>query len=113
MTLERDLRRALAPVDPPPGFADAVLAHLGTGLPEAAGEARRPSRLVWRWLPLGLAASLMAAVLGGAAWLEQQRGRQAALAGEQVIEALRVTSHELNDIRARAIQRMAPHGETP
>jgi hypothetical protein len=114
MNFEGDLRRALEPVDPPPGFADDVLARLGTRPRSPAHSTAPPPGTMAPWLPLGLAASLLAAVLGGAAWLEQERQRQAAEARDQVIQALRLTSHQLNEIRTRAVERAIPiNGDTP
>jgi hypothetical protein len=111
MSLERDLRQALRRVDPPAGFAEAVLSRLEPG---RGAEPPLPRRAVGptRWLPLGLAASLVAAALGGAAWLEQERHQQGAMAADQVRQALRISSQQLNDIRARALERVAPQGET-
>jgi hypothetical protein len=112
MTLDRQLQRALQPIDPPDGFADRVLARLGEQhgvLPvprtQRFGRARR-------WVPLALAASLGVAVLGSAAWLEQQRQRQGAEASAQVRQALRITTQELNDIRARALDGGRVQGES-
>jgi hypothetical protein len=86
--LEKELRRALRPVEPQAGFAARVAARIDA-------ERRRrvpPPRL---WAGAALAASLVLAVLGTHQW-ELQRERQGLEARAQLIQALRVTSEKLD-----------------
>ncbi len=95
--LEVQLRAALQPVAPPADMSRRLLQRF-TG--ESAPSAH--ARVAWRWQwPLALAASLALVMIGvrvhsqRQAALEQEQGRQARL---QVIEALRMTSHELDRV---------------
>jgi hypothetical protein len=91
--LEEQLRAALRPLDPAPDFTARVLARLaaqrgGTQVPRAP----RPRRV---WVPLALAASLAGVLALSLAWHEW-RARQGLEARRQLIQALRVTSEELD-----------------
>jgi hypothetical protein len=85
--LDAELRRALRPVDPPPGFTGRVLARVSQGQ-------RSPRHTRWR-IPLGLAAAVLLGL--GIYMRAQQRQQLAGLeARRQVIEALRLTDEKLD-----------------
>ena len=109
--LERQLRRALRPVEAPQGLADRVLVALPerranvTPLVVAAAPARKARRFL---LPLALAASLISAVFLGqkvaqqrniiesaqqAQRIAEERGREAS---RELMQALRITSQKLD-----------------
>ena len=95
---EQPLRDALRAVEPPPGFADRVLARHAR-----ASRASRAAR--WR-LPLALAASLL--VAGVALWAVHQQSRETErglLAAEQLRAALEITSTQLE----RVHRSLEPH----
>ena len=96
---ERELRQALQGVEPPPGFAERVMA-------KHAQEPLQPTLLQrllafvppeHRWLTGAVAASaaLLAIAIVGHQWREQ-REREGLEARKQLIEALRVTSEKLD-----------------
>jgi len=84
MNLDEELKLALQRKQPPPGFRERVLSAT-----------RRPRRT---WRPLA-AAALLTLVVGGttARYIEQRR--EGERAKEQVLLALRITSHTLRDTR--------------
>lgn len=96
--LEKALREALRPVDPGEGFTARVLSRLAAQ-PQAEGARRDVAprhTLAGRrvWIPLALAASLVAAVVVGVGWHERRelRGLEAR---RELLEALRVTNQKL------------------
>jgi hypothetical protein len=111
--IESELRRALRPVDPPPGFAERVMRALPPQRPPATvttlDVARSAPRVnAWRRLttPAALAASLVVAVLLGqqVAFERAAREQRAGLAASrELMQALRVTSQKLDDAY-RAVQ---------
>ncbi len=106
--LERRLREALRPVDPGEDFTARVLARLAAEPAAAAGRGHGSARLVpgrQLWIPLTLAASLVAAGVLGIQWRERRelRGLEAR---RELIEALRVTNQKL-DLAYRLVNR--PH----
>lgn len=84
MNLEDELKLALQRKEPPPGFRQRVLA--------ATRRPRHPFRSL-------AAAALLTVLIGGttAHFIEQRR--EGERAKEQVLQALRITSHELRDTR--------------
>ena len=116
--VESELRRALRPVEPPPGFAERVMRALPSQRPPATVTplliARHTPRVnAWRRLstPVALAASLVVAVLLGQlmAIERAQREQRAGLAASrELMQALRVTSQKL-DAAYQAVQ-SAPAG---
>ncbi len=95
--LERELRRALRPVDPSPEFTARLLAGLAPAR-DAATAVRRP----W-WRPVALAASVvLVSGLGVLLYQHQQRER----AHAQLLEALTITSRSLD----RAYRAVRWHG---
>jgi hypothetical protein len=96
MNLEEELKHALQRKDPPPRFRERVLAKCGAGpLTRADGRVREPAPH-YRSIA---AAVLLTAIIGGttARWIEQRR--EGERAKEQVLLALRITSHKLRDTR--------------
>jgi hypothetical protein len=96
--LEKNLRRALRPVDPGDEFTRRVMEGI-----ENSGTRRR-------WFPAGrqgaatavaLAASVVLVVVGVLAW-KQRHEAEGLAARAQVIEALRVTSDKL-DLASRLV----------
>jgi len=116
--MESELRRALRPVDAPPGFTARVMRALPSQRPPATVTplpiARHTPRAnAWRRLstPMALAASLVVAVLLGQhmAFERAQREQRAGLeASRELMQALRVTSQKL-DAAYQAVQ-SAPAG---
>jgi len=88
--LEQELKQALERKQPPPGFAARVAAAAAGG----AVQARRPVRMLPRWLPAAAAVLLIAG--GGAAYREHQ-GR---VAKDRVMLAMRITAGKLNHIQS-------------
>ena len=97
--LEQDLRRALRPLDPGPEFAARVVAALAHS--RARSAARR--RMLQRWAPVALAASIIAAVLIVRSDQQQLDARRGELAREQTIQALRIASRNLDSARRLAL----------
>ncbi len=84
MNLEDELKLALQRKEPPPGFRQRVLA--------ATRRPRRPYRSL-------AAAALLTLLLGGTTAHFIEERREGERAKEQVLQALRITSHELRDTR--------------
>ena len=110
---ENELRRRLAPVDAPAGFAERVMRALPAEWKPAvvsALPAPRRSRFQQFGLPAALAASLLAAVLLGQ-YTAQQRElraeREGLEASRELMQALRLTSEKL-DIAFEAVQSLQP-----
>jgi hypothetical protein len=94
--LEEELRRALRPLDPSPGFAERVTARV------ADGKRRRGLPARYRWLPAALAACLVLSLLVVYGW-QAHRQREGLAARQQLMQALRVTSEKL-DLAYRGVQ---------
>ena len=93
--MEDELRQALRRVEPPPGFADRVMARV-------------PSRKkAWPRNWMAAAAAILVAVLGAGSW-EYQRGRDQRIAAEQakaeLIFALELTSSKLQATRSKVLR---------
>lgn len=97
MNIEQELRDALRPKAPSPGFADRVMERL------AAEEGRAPQPAAPRWRAIA-AALTMTAILGGWAAREAAHRRASERAGDQVMTALRITSEKLNVARQHVQQ---------
>jgi len=95
--VEDALRRALRPVDPPPGFADRVIRRASA----------RPSHVTagGRWLArLATAAALVAAVSAGLwyrAGQEERRRAEGEAAKRQVLLSLEITSTRLRAVQMK------------
>jgi hypothetical protein len=88
--LEQELKHALDRKDPSTDFAERVTAAAAGG----AVPARRPVRVLPRWLPIAAAVLLIAG--SGAAY----RHHQGTLAKDRVMLAMRITAGKLNHIQA-------------
>jgi hypothetical protein len=102
MNPDARLRRALAPVDPPEGFAQRVRARV------AAQTRTRPApmRRVTRWL--AVAATVLAVLGGPLVWREYETRREALAARAQVLLALQIASRELNSAQRKVVRPVAP-----
>ena len=88
---EHDLRESLRHRDPPPDFADKVLAK--------ARESRAGGRSSRTWLA---AAALVVLMVGGGLFVQEQRRRaEGERAKEQLMVGLRITSSKLRDVQER------------
>jgi anti-sigma-K factor RskA len=96
MDIEDSLRRALRAEEPPPDFAQRVLAQV-----QAKGPARSPTGSLARWrVPVALAASLfVVAVTVGI--VQQQREARRRHSAQQLAIALEITSSQLNQVQQR------------
>jgi hypothetical protein len=94
---ERELRQAFERRPAPPGLKRKLLARKS---------AQRPQHLSVIWQRLAASIVLIAALAGGLEWrnLEEQRKDEAAR--QQVMKALRITAHALNQMNAQ----LAAHG---
>ena len=94
---EKQLKNALRPVDPGPDFLAGVMRRVQTLEPAANPPEglRRTVRARSRWLTVGLAASLVAAV--GIVQIQERREEaEGQRARQQLLAALHVTSEKLN-----------------
>jgi hypothetical protein len=95
---ERDLKESLKRREPPPGFAERVLAH--TYATEKPG--------FWGWRGLVAVAALALVMVGGGVFFVQEQRRQAEAEQkkEQLMAALRITGSKLRlvDERLSAIR---------
>lgn len=107
MNPDARLRRALAPVDPPEGFAQRVRARVAQ-----QSRVRQPSSggRALRWM--ALAATIVAVLAGPLAWREYEARRDALAARAQVLIALRIASRELNSAHRKVVRPMA-HTSAP
>jgi hypothetical protein len=92
MDLERELRNTLRRKDPPPGFADRVMARL-----EPQSIRKGPPR----WTPWAVAAALLLSTGGGVVYRQRQEQARGEQAKEQLLLALQVTGAQLDHVRAR------------
>jgi hypothetical protein len=93
--LERELRQALRPVDPPAGFADRVLQRAARG-PARRSIGRGP---MLRW---ATAAALVIGVSGGL-WYraEEHRRAEGEEARRQVLLSLQITGSKLHAVQMK------------
>jgi anti-sigma factor RsiW len=105
--LEEQLRHALRPIEPGEAFTERMLARLDRDTSHSRSRFRWPrsARRRAAWIPVALAASVVAAVLFRHELL-QRREERGIEAREQLIEALRVTSQKL-DLAYRIVNRPA------
>ena len=94
MDIERELRAALRPQEPGPEFTAAVLRRVE----KRASDAKRFS--TWR-IPVSLAASLALVFAGVRLIGYQQQQDQAAYVHQQLVQALAITSYELNQLQQK------------
>jgi hypothetical protein len=95
--MDDELRTALRRVDPPRGFADRVRARVERT--EAPATSPR-SRLAIP-LRLGMAATLVLAIGGGAWYRQEQRRAQGEEAKRQVLLSLNIAGSKLRAIETR------------
>lgn len=96
--LEARLRRALRPVDPGEQFTQRVLTRSANEPRRSIARVRRTT--MW-WTCAALAASLVLALLAAHEW-QARHTQQGLEARRQLLEALRMTSDEL-DVAYRAV----------
>jgi len=89
---EQELRQAFARRPAPPGLKRRLMERRRTARPQ------RPQGL---WMRLAASFLLAAAVAGGVAWHNMEERRKEEAARQQVMTALRITSHVLNQMNAR------------
>jgi hypothetical protein len=103
-SLERELRQALRPVDPPAGFADRVIAR-SRGPEHAAAPQKRARILMFPairsrvWIGSAVAAMLLVGVAGEQAHQRMEQRRKAEEAQRQFETALQVTDRALEHAR--------------
>ena len=110
MKLEDDLRAALARIEAPDGFAARVVARARVqDMERDDGPARPPQPATTRsWLVvLATAASLAVATSSGLLYLGHQKRADAERARRLALQALRLTSAELQQIQSRVVNRQA------
>jgi hypothetical protein len=112
-SLERELRQALRPVDPPAGFADRVIARTRT---DSAAQPKRARILMFPvlrsrvWIGSAVAALLLVGVVGEQAHRMEQR-RKAEEAQKQFETALQVTDRALEHTRQQLERAGIPFGD--
>lgn len=105
---EPSLRRALRRRQPPPDFADRVLARVRVRKSEE-GRHRRP-----RWVAAcAAAAAIIALVGGGAVYRENWQRARDERAKEQLLYALRVTGSQVRYLQARLAEAQQRSIELP
>jgi len=97
--LERDLRESLKRREPPPGFADKVIARA-----YATDESRESSRWSvfrsWRWQ--AAVAALLVVIIGGGLFVQEQRRKaDNERKKEQLIAGLEITASKLQKAQKR------------
>ena len=105
--LERDLKKALAPVDPGDRFTQAVMARV-RAQPQSAVEPPRQRPRVLQWLPAALAASLLMTIVMKHDERRTQELDEGLRARDELIAALRVTSEKL-DLAYQVVQNESAH----
>ena len=99
MNPDARLRNALAPVDPPDGFAQRVRARVAR---EGRVVAVAAPRRLPRWV--AIAAMLGAVIAGPLTYREYQMRREALAARAQVVLALQIASRELNSAHRKVVR---------
>lgn len=106
---DKALQRALRPQRPNPDFADRIVATLGSSAARPAwADFIRSRALRSRWLPVALAACLIAGV--GVVQLRQRAldAERANQARAQLLEALSIASDNVNIVRAAVAREEHP-----
>ena len=96
---ERELRRAMRRVEPPPGFAERVFAEAAAASGRRGWRGRLAGFLgppVRRW---AVAAAAALVILAGIGYEREMRRRQGELARQQVLEALEITAEQFQIAR--------------
>ena len=102
---ERELRQALERRPAPPGLKRKVMAERG----RLRTERIRSRTVIWQRLAASLA--LAAVVGGGFAWREREEERKGEEARRQVMIALRITGHALNQMKTQLAAHHRANGE--
>lgn len=93
--VERDLRESFRRTQPPPGFADRVLART------RQSESKR-TFLVWL-----AAAALVVLMVGGVGFVrEQRRQAEGEMAKQQLVAGLRITGSKLVEVQSRLAKQL-------
>jgi hypothetical protein len=115
-SLERELRQALRPVDPPAGFADRVLARARE--PEHATVPQKRARILMFparrsrvLIGSAVAAMLLVGVAGEQAHQRMEQRRKAEEAQRQFETALQVTDRALEHARQQIERAGIPFGQ--
>lgn len=93
--VERELRSALERVPAPPGLKRKLMQR------RDALHAQRRRRLVRWWQRLTVAATLAAVVVCAMVWRSAQQRRKAQQVRREVMAALRITNHALQQMQAQ------------
>jgi hypothetical protein len=102
MNPDARLRNALAPVDPPDGFAQRVRARVAR---EAAPLPVPARSRVSRWM--AIAAMVTAVLASPLAYREYESRREALAARAQILLALQIASRELNSAHRKVVRPVA------
>ena len=89
---ERELRQALQRRPAPPGLKRKLMERR---------KVQRPQRLSVIWQRLAASIVLVAALAGGIALRQREAQREEEAARQQVMKALRITAHALNQMNAQ------------
>jgi hypothetical protein len=89
---ERELRQALQRRPAPPGLKRKLMERR---------KVQRPQRLSVIWQRLAASIVLVAALVGGFTWRNREEQRKDEAARQQVLTALRITGHALNQMNAQ------------
>ena len=89
---EKELREVFERRPAPPGLKRRLMERR---------RAKRPQHPVAIWQPLAASIVLAALVAGGFGWRYREEQRKGEAARQQVLTALRITSHALNQVHAQ------------
>lgn len=96
---ERELRQAMERRPAPPSLKRRILQQ------RAARRTQRiHSHTIW-WQRLAASVLLAGVVAGGYSWRQVEERRKGEEAAQQVLTALRITNHALNDMNRRLVAR--------
>jgi hypothetical protein len=102
---ERELQQALERRPAPPGLKRKVMAERA----RLRTERIRSRTVIWQRLAASLA--ITAVVGGGLAWREREQERKGEEARRQVMIALRITGHALNQMKTQLAAHHRANGE--
>jgi hypothetical protein len=96
---ERELRQAMERRPAPPSLKRRILQQRATRRTQ-----RIHSHTIW-WQRLAASVLLAGVVAGGYSWRQVEERRKGEEAAQQVLTALRITNHALNDMNRRLVAR--------
>ncbi len=96
---ERELRQAMERRPAPPSLKRRILQQRSTRRTD-----RVQSYTVW-WQRLAASVLLAGVIAGGYSWRQIEDRRKGEAAAQQVLTALRITNHALNDMNRRLVAR--------